>query len=84
MGVDLPASVRERFLRDVWDDALGFFGCVIIRRIIGVAHSLDFESIEDTEKRAACERRALRLAIDVLLSSDYCDIDSLLKAIQKM
>ena len=84
MGVDLPASVRERFLRDVWDDALGFFGCVIIRRIIGVAHILDFESIEDTEKRAACERRALRLAIDVLLSSDYSDIDSLLKAIQRM
>ncbi len=80
--VDVPASFREQFLRDVWDDTLGFFGCVIIRRIIGVAHVQDLESIEDVGTRAACERRALRLAQDVMLGGDFCDVDALLSAIQ--
>lgn len=35
---------------------------VIDRRIVGVAHVQDFESITDAAKRAACERRALELA----------------------
>ena len=32
------------------------------RRIVGVAHVEDFESISDANKRANCERRALELA----------------------
>jgi 5-methylthioribose kinase len=79
--VDMPASYREQFLREVWDDTLGFFGCVIIRRIIGVAHVQDFESIEDVETRAACERRALLLAQDVMLG-EFPDVHALLSAIQ--
>lgn len=32
------------------------------RRIVGVAHVEDFESITDAAKRASCERKALNLA----------------------
>jgi len=32
------------------------------RRIVGVAHVEDFESITDAVKRATCERKALNLA----------------------
>ena len=35
---------------------------LIDRRIVGVAHVEDFESIADAAKRATCERRALDLA----------------------
>ena len=35
---------------------------LIDRRILGVAHVEDFESIADAAKRATCERRALNLA----------------------
>lgn len=35
---------------------------LIGRRIVGVAHVEDFESITDAAKRASCERRALDLA----------------------
>lgn len=36
--------------------------CSFDRRIVGVAHVEDFESIADASKRAGCERRALEVA----------------------
>lgn len=36
------------------------FGCD--RRIVGVAHVEDFESIEEDKQRAVCERNALEFA----------------------
>lgn len=36
------------------------------RRIVGIAHVEDFESIEDAGKRASCERRALDCAKSIL------------------
>ena len=35
---------------------------MIGRRIVGVAHVEDFESITDASRRADCERRALEVA----------------------
>jgi 5-methylthioribose kinase len=32
------------------------------RRIVGIAHVEDFESIKDEARRATCERKALNLA----------------------
>jgi 5-methylthioribose kinase len=49
-------------LAAIWQDTLGFAGCEIIRRILGLAHVADFESIEDLGGRAECERRALLFA----------------------
>jgi 5-methylthioribose kinase len=51
----------------VWRDALGFAGAEIIRRIVGLAHVADFESIADPARRATCEARALRFARVLLL-----------------
>jgi 5-methylthioribose kinase len=39
---------------------LGFAGIEIHRRILGLAHNADFETIEDPDLRAACEAPALR------------------------
>ena len=50
------AAVHEAMLRDL----VGFAGAEIIRRVIGFAHNLDFESIADA--RAACGVRTPRLA----------------------
>jgi 5-methylthioribose kinase len=41
---------------------LGFAGAKIIRRIIGIAHVEDFESIQDQDVKATCELRALTIA----------------------
>jgi len=53
---------RARFLRSLFEDTLAFGGLKMIRRILGLAHVEDLESIADPVRRASCERKALRLA----------------------
>ena len=55
-------AARDALLARVEQDALGFAGAKMARRILGLAHVEDLESIEPPALRAACERRALRLA----------------------
>ncbi len=55
-------GVQSTYMRRLFADTLGFAAAKMIRRILGLAHVLDLESIEDPNARAACERRALRLA----------------------
>ncbi|MBP7001869.1 S-methyl-5-thioribose kinase [Amaricoccus sp.] len=53
-------ALAER-LSAIWTDALGFCGVEIHRRILGLAHNADFETIAGEARRAACEAPALRL-----------------------
>jgi 5-methylthioribose kinase len=53
---------RRRFLRSLFEDTLAFGGLKMVRRILGLAHVEDLESIADPARRAICERKALRLA----------------------
>ncbi|MDP3896128.1 MAG: S-methyl-5-thioribose kinase [Mesorhizobium sp.] len=50
----------DHVLSTMWTDLLGFAGIEIHRRILGLAHNADFETIADEDLRAACEARALR------------------------
>ena len=43
-------------------DTVGFAAAKTIRRILGLAHNIDFELIADEKLRAICEARSLRLA----------------------
>jgi 5-methylthioribose kinase len=78
-GALLALARNDAALRDaaiaawrkaVWRDALGFAGAEIIRRILGLAHVADFESIAETAVRAAHETRALHFARTLLLERD--------------
>jgi 5-methylthioribose kinase len=51
----------DAILHDIFTDMLGFAGVEMHRRILGLAHNADFETIEDERLRAACETRALIL-----------------------
>ncbi|CAL77918.1 putative S-methyl-5-thioribose kinase [Bradyrhizobium sp. ORS 278] len=53
---------RQAYMARVFHDAVGFTAAKIIRRILGLAHNIDFELIEDPRRRAISEARALRLA----------------------
>lgn len=46
---------------EIWREMLGFAGIEIHRRILGLAHNADFETIADPDRRAPCETRALKL-----------------------
>jgi len=50
----------DRLVHEIWEDTLGFAGVEVHRRILGLAHNADFETIEDVDLRAACEARALK------------------------
>ncbi|CCV08916.1 Methylthioribose kinase [Mesorhizobium metallidurans STM 2683] len=50
----------DHVLHQIWDDLLGFAGIEIHRRILGLAHNADFETIADEDLRAACEAKALK------------------------
>ena len=49
-------------LARIEEDALGFAGAKMARRILGLAGVADLQRIEPTALRAQCERRALNLA----------------------
>lgn len=48
-------------LDDIYREMLGFAGIEMHRRILGLAHNADFETIANPDRRAACERKALKL-----------------------
>lgn len=45
---------------EIWREMLGFAGVEIHRRILGLAHNADFETIADPDRRAPCESKALK------------------------
>lgn len=59
---EVQLLVQKKYMTDLFHDSLGFGAAKMIRRIVGVVHVADFESITDADKRANCERRALNLA----------------------
>ncbi|MDX6750009.1 S-methyl-5-thioribose kinase [Geminicoccaceae bacterium 1502E] len=66
---------RSRYMRALFQDALGFAGTSMIRRTLGLAHNADMEEIAEPARRAACERRNLRLARELIVhAADFADI----------
>jgi 5-methylthioribose kinase len=53
-------AIQER-LKEIWQDTLGFAGIEMHRRILGLAHIPEFETISDETLRADGERKALAL-----------------------
>jgi 5-methylthioribose kinase len=60
---------RQAYMDRLFADTLGFAGAKTARRILGLAHNIDFEWIEDEAKRATCEARALMLARELLVNT---------------
>ncbi|WP_078409208.1 S-methyl-5-thioribose kinase [Priestia abyssalis] len=58
----------EYVLKTTWRDAVGFAGCEVIRRTIGLAHVADLDGIEESQKRIEAKRHALRLGKALLLN----------------
>jgi 5-methylthioribose kinase len=53
-------AAQSKYLRDVLADSLGFAGAKMTRRVVGIAHVADLESITDQDVKAQCERAALK------------------------
>jgi 5-methylthioribose kinase len=59
---DILASEQalDHVLHQIWTDLLGFAGIEVHRRILGLAHNADFETIAEEDLRASCEAKALK------------------------
>ncbi|CAN7554305.1 S-methyl-5-thioribose kinase [Bradyrhizobium sp. LjRoot220] len=60
---------RQAYMAQLFCDTVGFAAAKIIRRILGLAHNIDFELIDDPKRRAICEARSLRLARAMLVDA---------------
>lgn len=81
---DDPAALgaaQERYLATLFSDSLGFAGAKMIRRLLGLAHNIDLEWIADADRRAACERRGLRLGRELIVQRhSLADINAVVTA----
>ena len=76
---------RQAYMERLFGDTVGFAAAKIIRRILGLAHNIDFEWIEDARLRATCEARALRLARAMMLDApSFRTIGDVTKAAKKL
>ncbi len=64
------AAARRAYLRRLFVDSLGYAGTSMIRRTLGLAHNADMETIADPDRRAACERRTLALARELVVEAE--------------
>jgi 5-methylthioribose kinase len=76
---------RDAFLDRLFADMLGFGACKMIRRIVGFAHVIDFESIKDAAVRAQCEAGALAMARTLLTHPEqFHSIQDVTDAVPRM
>ncbi|WP_104663851.1 S-methyl-5-thioribose kinase [Ensifer adhaerens] len=72
---------------EIWREMLGFAGVEMHRRILGLAHNADFETIADPDRRAACEEKALKLGRHLAVNRHHIhslkDIRALAERLQK-
>ena len=61
----------QAYMDRLWADTVGFAAAKMIRRILGLAHNIDLEWIEDKDCRATCEARALTLARDMMVNTRH-------------
>ncbi|TXC91545.1 S-methyl-5-thioribose kinase [Metabacillus litoralis] len=56
----------EYVLSEIFEEAVGFAGCEIIRRTIGLAHVADLDKIEPANKRISIKQLALKLGSELV------------------
>jgi len=75
---------RSAFVDSLFADMLGFGACKMIRRILGFAHVIDFDSIADPRLRARCEAGALWMARLLLTQPQaFHSVDAVLDAVPR-
>jgi 5-methylthioribose kinase len=76
---------RQSYMERLFRDTVGFAAAKTIRRILGLAHNIDFEWIADEKLRAICEARSLKLARNMMLeAASYTTIGAVTYAAREL
>ncbi|GGG26219.1 S-methyl-5-thioribose kinase [Paenibacillus abyssi] len=87
-GVDRMANETEDFqnfyMQSLLQDSIGYAGCKMVRRIVGLAHVADIDKIPDPEKREKAQRLALAIGKALLKwNRKAASIDEVLEIAKK-
>jgi 5-methylthioribose kinase len=75
-------TAHSAYLDSLFADMLGFGACKMIRRILGFAHVIDFDSIRDAALRGRCEAGALAMARLLLTHpQQFPSVDAVIDAV---
>ena len=71
IGEGVEAYTKEKqwlpiILQNIFTDVVGFAGCELIRRTIGLAHVADLDEIANKEKRIQAKKQALYLGKELI------------------
>ncbi|MDX3772650.1 S-methyl-5-thioribose kinase [Chromatiaceae bacterium AAb-1] len=76
---------QQRFIRQIFADAVGYAGTELIRRTVGLAHVADLDTIKNTDLQAACEKNALQLGkILIMQRNELQHTEQLIALIQQI
>ncbi|SFS99777.1 S-methyl-5-thioribose kinase [Paenibacillus sp. BC26] len=86
-GVDRLAGsapgYKENYMQRLLQDTIGFAGCKMVRRIVGLAHVADIDKIQDAAVRERAQRLALRIGKTLITSNrSFTSVNQLIDAVQ--
>lgn len=66
-------NYKNKFIKNILRDSVGFAGCKMARRVFGVAGVEEIRGIEDKSLRAEAEAMALKIAREFVMKYDKID-----------
>jgi 5-methylthioribose kinase len=76
---------KEYYMNTLLKESIGFGGCKTMRRVIGLAHVPDLDSIEDLKRRAAAQKLALKLGENMVMQHNNLNtIEDFTKMIRQL
>ncbi|OAB43831.1 S-methyl-5-thioribose kinase [Paenibacillus antarcticus] len=74
---------QDLYITRVLQDTVGFAGCKIIRRIVGLAHVADIDTIVSVDLKEVAQRKALAIGKQLILNHRHISsIEELLRIVQ--
>ncbi|MBT8365814.1 MAG: S-methyl-5-thioribose kinase [Deltaproteobacteria bacterium] len=81
-GEQAFAEFRRRYIQKILLDTAGHGGAKMLRRMMGIVNIWDITSIEDLQKRAVCERLAIKIGSRWILEREkISSVDDLVRIV---
>ena len=81
-GEEIFAEFRRRYIQNILHDTAGHGGSKMLRRMMGIVNVWDITSIENLQKRAVCERLAIKIGSRwVLERGKISSVDDLIRIV---
>jgi 5-methylthioribose kinase len=78
------AAYKTAFMKQIFQDAIGFGACSLARRTVGIAGVADIRDIEDPNQRTRLEKMNIDLSFRLMMAHEEIgDIDALIAVIEQ-